>query len=600
MKKQKIASPKPVLAEKDLPTNNAIIPARPTRRKFLGQIGAALAGGAVLGKAAIASANDSKLFVGNEIAPLGPPSDPRVTQSYNLRVRAALRESRIAVPPHTTNGDEALYADKSGTYSKGILQDGIGLVNPAAFEGFRKAIDSGTFDAFENVITGGPRTQNGPLGGDAFFLEGCDCVQLGNAPSPANQISQVVVPPAPALASPDYGTELIELYWASLLRDVAFTDYASNPIGVQAANELTQMPTYAGPRNASGDVTPDLLFRGPYPGDTTGPYISQLALRPTYLGAQPLTQQLVTYLADIDYMTDPTTFQQVQNGVDTGLQNQFDPQLRYLRNGRALSAYTHVDVLFQAYFTAFLVLATIGTPANPGNPYIAATKQNGFGTFGGPDVVATLAAVARLALNNVWYQKWSIHLRHRPESGGAIVRQILTGQGGTLQGHVNDNVLNSQAVQSSFNRYGDYFLSQTFPEGSPTHPSYPTGHGAVAGACITVLKFFFDGNYVVPNPVVPASDGLSLLPYSGSDAGQITVNGELNKLANNISFAHGIHSGIHWRSDTSSSVQLGEAVAISMLQDRAPCYAERFTVKLTKIDGTIATITNQGRPAEIG
>ena len=32
-----------------------------------------------------------------------------------------------------------------------------------------------------------------------------------------------------------------------------------------------------------------------------------------------------------------------------------------------------------------------------------------------------------LALNSVWYQKWWIHLRHRPESGGGIVRQILTG-----------------------------------------------------------------------------------------------------------------------------------------------------------------------------
>ena len=169
----------------------------------------------------------------------------------------------------------------------------------------------------------------------------------------------------------------------------------------------------------------------------------------------------------------------------------------------------------------------------------------------------------------------------------------MSGFGGTLNGHVNDNVLNSQAVQSSFNKYGDYFLSQPFPEGSPTHPAYPTGHGAVAGACITVLKFFFDGNFVIPNPVVPTNDGLSLVPYTGGDAGQLTVNGELNKLANNVSFGHGILAGIHWRTDTSSSIQLGEAVAISMLQDRAATYAEKFTVNLTKIDGSMATISNQ-------
>ena len=290
------------------------------------------------------------------------------------------------------------------------------------------------FAAFENVILGGTRTQNGPLAGNAFSLEGCEDVQFGNAPSPANQISQVVVPPAPALASAAYGTELVELYWASLLRDVAFTDYASNPIAAQAAAELTAMPTYAGPRNGSGNVTPDLLFRGPYPGETFGPYMSQLHLTPTYFGAQPISQQIVSYLANIDYMNDATTFQQVQNGIDTGLQNQFDPQLRYLRNGRDLGAYTHVDVLFQAYFVAFLVLNTIGAPLNPGNPYVGSAKQNGFGTFGGPDVVASLTAVARLALNTVWYQKWAIHLRHRPESGGAIVRQILTGFGGHAPG----------------------------------------------------------------------------------------------------------------------------------------------------------------------
>ena len=98
---------------------------------------------------------------------------------------------------------------------------------------------------------------------------------------------------------------------------------------------------------------------------------------------------------------------------------------------------------------------------------------------------------------------------------------------------------------------------------------------------------------MIPHPVVPSSDGLSLVPYTGGDAGQITVNGELNKIAHNISFGHGIHPGIHWRSDTDSSIQLGEALAISVLQDRARTYNERFTVNFTKIDGTTATISNQ-------
>ena len=564
--------------------------ARPSRRRFLGQVGAALAGGAVLGKLPQASAQ-SGLFADGLTAPSS--TDPRVKQCFQIRLDTATREAHIAVPPHTTNGDEQRYPDKSGTYSKGILQDGIGLVNLAAFQSFRRAIDTGTFEAFEKVITGGPRTQNGPLGGRAFGLEGCDGSQLGNAASPPNQINQIVVPPAPAAAGPTYGTELVEMYWASLVRDIPFTDYSSNPTAIQAAAELSSMPHYLGPRDSSGRVTPELLFRGTFPGDTLGPYLSQLYLQPTFLGTQPISQQHVTFLPGVDFMTDPVTFQQVQNGIDTGVQLQFDPVLRYLHDGRSLGSFTHVDVLYQAYFVASLVLATMGAPVNPGNPYVGSTKQNGFGTFGGPDIAATLTTAARLALNSVWYQKWWIHLRHRPESGGGIARQILTGAGNTLDLQLNPNVLNSQAVQASFAKYGDYFLAQSFPEGSPTHPSYPTGHGAVAGACITVLKFFFDGDFVIPNPVVPADEGLSLVPYTGGDVGQLTVNGELNKLANNVSFGHGIHAGIHWRTDTSSSVQLGEAVAISMLQDRAATYAEKFTISLKKIDGTTATISNQ-------
>jgi len=353
------------------------------------------------------------------------------------------------------------------------------------------------------------------------------------------------------------------------------------------------MPYYAGPRNGSGQVTPDLLFRGAYPGETVGPYLSQLLITPTALGAQPISQQLITYLPNIDYMYDLTTWSEVQNGVSTGLLNQPDLQLRYLQDGRGLGAYTHVDVLYQAYFTAFLVLNTLGVPLNPGNPYVNSKTQVGFCTFGGPDVAAALGEIAARALDRVWYQKWVVHLRHRPESGGGLVHLIETGQGNTIDAKLNSNVLNSKAVQASFNKYGTYLLSQAFPEGSPTHPAYPTGHGVVGGACITLLKFFFDSSHVIPNPMVPTDDGLSLASYTGSDAGQMTVNGELNKLAHNVSFGHGIHAGIHWRSDSDSSMLLGEAFAISVLQDKARTYNEKFTVSFTKLDGTTATISNE-------
>jgi hypothetical protein len=144
-------------------------------------------------------------------------------------------------------------------------------------------------------------------------------------------------------------------------------------------------------------------------------------------------------------------------------------------------------------------------------------------------------------------------------------------------------------------------LPQAFPEGSPTHPCYPTGHGTVAGASITALKFFFDGGQKI-RPLLtasgrdvyePSTDGLSLNTYTGGDRNSLDINGELNKLAYNVSFGHGIHAGIHFRSSTYWSILLGEQVALSVLQDRAKSYNEPFTINITKFDGTTASITNQ-------
>ena len=564
------------------------------RRKFLGQTVAATA----IAAGALASPTTTPARSGNGLnfpntPHLDTTDNARVLEAFETRVAAAVREASIPVPPHTTNGDEALYLDKSGTYSKALLQDTYAVVNPAAFQSFKTALNTGNPSDFDKIIMGGSRTLNGPQGAFAFGLMGTDGVQFGNAPSPANQEHVVLVPPPPAVASAVCGTELVELYWGALLRDAPFTEYATYPLAELAAQELSSMPSYAGPRDKHGNVTAHLLFRGGFSGETIGPYISQLFITPTFFGQQPISQQMVTYHPGLDYMTDLTTWQDVQNGIDTGLRDQPDPEPRYLRNGRDLAAFTHVDVLYQAYFVGLLVLLTLGVPPNPGNPYFNSRTQNGFCTFGGPDFAASLGEIAARALDVVWYQKWLVHLRHRPESGGGLVHLIESGQGHTIDATLNANVLNSKAVQNTFSRYGTYLLPQAFPEGSPTHPAYPTGHGTVGGACITLLKFFFDGNYVVPNPLMPTSDGLSLVPYAGSDARQITVNGELNKLARNVTFGHGIHAGIHWRSDSEQSLLLGEALAISVLQDKARCYNEKFTIHITKLDGTIATISNQ-------
>ncbi len=519
-------------------------------------------------------------------------TNKRALQAFDLRFTRATKQAEVPIPSHKTNGDEERYPDKIGTFTKCVRQDDPGLVNIPAYKIFRHATETGKFADYEKVPLGGSRTLNGPEGSYVFAFEGTDAWQFGSAASLRNQEPKVIVPPAPALASEEYGTELVELYWASLLRDVAFTEYRKNPIAAKAAAELSRMPKYAGPRDASGKVTPHLLFRGKFSGETVGPHISQFFLVPTQLGAQPLSQQVVTYLPNIDYMTDLPLWQKVQQGISTGLTNQKDRVLRYLHDGRGLASYTNVDELYQAYFTAYLVLESLNLPKNPASPYAKSKTQNGFGTFGPPDFAATLAQVAKIALNAVWYQKWVVHLRHRPESGGGIVHLMKTGKGGTLSGGVNKNVLDSAALKESFNKYGSYLLSQAFTEGSPAHPAYPTGHGTVGGACITVLKFFFDGAAPIAAPKIPSPDGLSLPSYTGSDRGSMTVNGELNKLARNITFGHGIHAGIHWRSDSDYSLLLGEAIAISILQDLAHSYREKFKVKFAKLDGSTAVIQN--------
>ena len=561
-----------------------------SRRSFVGKLGAASVAASVLGAvpSAIAQSNNS----GNVSLGASKPRNPRLAKATNLRIARANADASFGAAPQLANGDEQRYSDHSGSYSKPLLQDDLCLVNEGAWQSFKKALNSGKNSDWEAVIIGGTVTFNGPQGAYAYDLEAMDSVQFGNAPGIGDPNGPVLVPPFDQVTSSLYGTQLIEEYWAAMLRDVAFTDFVNNGTAAAAATELGAQTDYRGPRDSSGNVTPNLLFRGTFQGETLGPHVSQFAITPTKFGQQDMPMLFTTHLPNINYMTDEATFQQVQNGIDTGLRNQLDPVPRFLHDFRGFNALTHLDFPSQEYLYAMLMMFSTAVPINPGCPYNGSRTQNGFCTFGGPDIQQAVAEVASRALIKVWYQKWLVHLTHRPEWGGGLVHLALTNR--ARQAVPNANVLNSQAVAQTFTQYGTYLLPQTFPEGSPAHPSYPTGHGTAGGACITVLKFFFDGNHLLSNPMVPSSDGLSLQPYTGPDAGQLTVNGELNKLARNISgYGHGVGAGIHWRTDTDNSMLLGEAMALSFLQDRAQCYNEKFTVNITKLDGSIATITNQ-------
>jgi hypothetical protein len=155
-------------------------------------------------------------------------------------------------------------------------------------------------------------------------------------------------------------------------------------------------------------------------------------------------------------------------------------------------------------------------------------------------------------------------------------------------------------LQRVFNKNGmdgnkSYLLPMAFPEGSPIHPSYGAGHATVAGACVTVLKaIFYEEAKLIGDlgitPLMPTSDGKDPVPYMGTDKEDLTVGGELNKLAANVALARNF-AGVHWRSDYTYSLYLGEKVALYFLQDQAQTYNEDpVAFNVTRFDGRKVTI----------
>jgi membrane-associated phospholipid phosphatase len=557
----------------------------PNRRQFLGRIGktaiAAAAVGAivplvdkksaVLGQTKSEAARGAQAFYQN-----------RMNACYQFRVNTAA--AHVApIPPlfdRANNGDETLYASRIGNYSKGMPHQSNGEVVPSAYNAFLNALASGSHAMFEQIPLGGDRKFTNPQSGLAFDLEGRDAFNF-------------VQPPPPAFASKEIAAEIAENYWMAFLRDVPYTDYENNAIAQAAAADLTLFGAdFKGAKDTNGQVTPRVLFRGLTAGDKAGPYLSQFFLKPCFFGANEINQRIQTVLGvgsgGQNYMTDFNSWLAIQNGISPSQIDLIDPTPRYMRNGRDLGQWVHIDVLFQAYFQAFLVIAGLGVPADSGNPYNNSVTQTGFGTFGGPHIATLLCEVSTRALKAVWNQKWFVHRRLRPEVFAERVdRRAYHG----ANYPVHQEILNSVTTATRLGGYlpaGNALLPQAFPEGSPTHPAYGAGHATVAGACVTILKAWFNENTVIQNPVVPDATGTSLIPYSGTE--NLTVGGELNKMAANVALGRNT-AGVHWRSDATESMLLGEALAISILRDQKTGYNEQFNgFTLTKFDGTTITV----------
>lgn len=540
------------------------------RRVLLGSLGSAalaLAGAGLARAPRRAAAQDTPGLGPCEIGPRG--SDRRARDAMKLRLEAAQFEEKYPRPALVCNGDDALYPNRIASFSKGLPHNARGEVDLAAYQRLLTALQTGDPADFERIPLGGSQRLVNPQAGLAFELLGPDSHALS-------------LPPPPAFSSAEEAAEMAEMYWMALMRDIPFADYPSHPLAQRAAADLGRLPGYRGPR-VNGQVTPDLLYRLDLPGALVGPYISQFFWLNVPYGPQQLDQRIVSAIPGVDYLTAYPEWLASQNGAAPS-----NPTLetvpRYMRNGRDLAQWVRVDVLFQASFNALLVLFALGVPPNPGNPYRDSRTQIGFGTLGDPYAASQIGAVATRALKSVWYQKWNVHRRLRPEEFGGRVHNQLTR---TASYPIHPDLLASGALEATFTRFGSYLLPQAYPGGSPLHPSYGAGHATVAGACVTVLKALFDETFVIPRPVVATPDGLALQPYVGPP---LTVGGELNKLAANIGVARS-HAGIHWRSDTTESLRLGEELAIRFLREEKLTFNEQvYGFSITRFDGSTVTI----------
>lgn len=540
-----------------------------------------------------------------------------VPNQYAVNKRKSVAD--MSIPPttvtHTNTDEENIYQDGIANFTKGLQHNNLGRVDPNHLDQFLNAVQQSLADLpdyrnsltfFENVPFSNVnpiRKWASPVAGLSYDSEGIDSFNR-------------TILPHPTLNSPNAAAEMAELYWMALMRDINFTDYDNRAIAQDAVDDLqNNFSSYNFIKGWTRDpstipLSVKTLFRGTNIGDEVGPYISQFMYRGNrdelinrsersgYVkyGTASIDQRIVPAKKGLDFMTDETGWLDVQNGLNTFERGErlitkgkkyFDDKRRFIRNLRDLATFVHFDQLYQAYLTACIYMLTEReisiaegamppnikfdlddlNPYNPNNPYRQLMKQDPYINFGPPHILPLLTEVTSRALKAVWLQKWFVHRRLRPEAFGGLIHFKKTLPGQTTDYNIDNSILqNSNVLQKVFNRNGTYFLPQAFKEGSPMHPSYGAGHATVAGACVTVLKAWFkDGP--MPNKILESEDdGEGLKNYTGNDVDQIYIHGELNKLAANIAIGRN-GAGVHYRSDYTASLILGEEVAISILKE---------------------------------
>src|SRR5215216_91402 len=136
---------------------------------------------------------------------------------------------------------------------------------------------------------------------------------------------------------------------------------------------------------------------------------------------------------------------------------------RHILTPRDLAHYVHLDALYQAYLGACLILSDDkNVHFDEKLPLTKSETQAGFGTFGGPHILSLVTEVATRALKAIWYQKWFVHRRLRPEAfGGLIHRQKNSSSPSPTPGlrdpdppyPINNEILNSAVLNEIFSKY---------------------------------------------------------------------------------------------------------------------------------------------------
>ncbi len=585
-------------------------------------------------------------------------TDYRRQKVKELREAASQMAFDRPTPQHQSNGDEERYggARYAMSFTKGLEHNSsTGLINdPNDFIAFRSAIDNGFVDAFTTSIRSAQNKQRkweAPTAGLVYDLQGPDS-------------QAVTMPPAPALGSNELAYEMAEVYELALLRDVPlsdFNDVAVNPKIAASLNRLNaidyDMTGSEGRvrKNDNGNLTGQTVFRGSSPGVEVGPYLSQFMLlgNKSVAGDRTVTDGIIQYgalgvdqripvaKAATDFMTTWNDWVDVQNGADPQSGNAAaifgtpgSVTRRFISTPRDLATYVHFDALYEAYLNGCLILLGMGAPTDPGfhklsgsgplyfnslnpdNPgltnvfEIHEREAGGFALWGGPHILTLVTEVATRALKAVRYQKFNNHCRLRPEAlAGRIEKSAQIEADFPLIGNAFSQLENEiqatvNEIQSN-NTSGTKLLPMAFQEGSPMHPSYGAGHATVAGACVTILKAYFDtsavlvrrGNDILFSHYQNGDSPVALVPDNTMNAladvnngTYLTLEGELNKLAANISIARNM-AGVHFFSDYYDSLRMGEEIAIGILEEQALCYTtDPFVLSVTTFDGDVRRI----------